>query len=118
PVTSPEPFSFSVLFLIDPSSLDLYTLSLHDALPISSPVEQGQGCGEVRKRVPGPRPDQGRPRPRPSAAGRGPQPRCLRAGQHLRSEEHTSELQSRFDLVCRLLLEKKKKINPEETTLK
>src|SRR6266513_4946355 len=30
------------------------------------------------------------------------------AGQHLRSEEHTSELQSRFDLVCRLLLEKKK----------
>src|SRR5438067_10304948 len=32
---------------------------------------------------------------------------CARAG--LRSEEHTSELQSRFDLVCRLLLEKKKK---------
>ena len=29
--------------------------------------------------------------------------------QHTRSEEHTSELQSRFDLVCRLLLEKKKK---------
>src|SRR5207249_11402770 len=32
-------------------------------------------------------------------------------GIHLRSEEHTSELQSRFDLVCRLLLEKKKKTN-------
>src|SRR5699024_11345316 len=31
------------------------------------------------------------------------------AQKHLRSEEHTSELQSRFDLVCRLLLEKKKK---------
>src|SRR5437868_9684996 len=31
-------------------------------------------------------------------------------GDHSRSEEHTSELQSRFDLVCRLLLEKKKKI--------
>src|SRR6266513_5309831 len=30
---------------------------------------------------------------------------------HVRSEEHTSELQSRFDLVCRLLLEKKKKLN-------
>src|SRR5438067_7149781 len=36
--------------------------------------------------------------------------RCLRSRLgHLRSEEHTSELQSRFDLVCRLLLEKKKK---------
>src|SRR5699024_11684905 len=32
-----------------------------------------------------------------------------------RSEEHTSELQSRFDLVCRLLLEKKKRINQEQT---
>src|SRR5438067_13079849 len=39
-----------------------------------------------------------------SASGRGRQPPP-------RSEEHTSELQSRFDLVCRLLLEKKKKIN-------
>src|SRR5699024_12004484 len=36
---------------------------------------------------------------------------ALRAGQQIRSEEHTSELQSRFDLVCRLLLEKKKKKN-------
>src|SRR5699024_12865592 len=34
---------------------------------------------------------------------------CIRHRQYLRSEEHTSELQSRFDLVCRLLLEKKKK---------
>src|SRR5438067_12395382 len=35
-------------------------------------------------------------------------PRLVRRGTRLRSEEHTSELQSRFDLVCRLLLEKKK----------
>src|SRR5699024_12004030 len=35
--------------------------------------------------------------------------RALALAHHLRSEEHTSELQSRFDLVCRLLLEKKKK---------
>src|SRR2546429_4480405 len=35
----------------------------------------------------------------------------MAAAQHLRSEEHTSELQSRLHLVCRLLLEKKKKIN-------
>src|SRR5699024_12195692 len=33
-----------------------------------------------------------------------------------RSEEHTSELQSRFDLVCRLLLEKKKNLGPEDST--
>src|SRR5437868_7164213 len=73
------PFSFSA----SPTT-KLYTLSLHDALPISVvtgvPVESpvmliGQAPG-VRE---------------------GP-----------RSEEHTSELQSRFDLVCRLLLEKKK----------
>src|SRR5699024_12691227 len=38
----------------------------------------------------------------------GPFPRIFRRGN--RSEEHTSELQSRFDLVCRLLLEKKKKL--------
>src|SRR5438874_9480785 len=37
--------------------------------------------------------------------------RILREGQSIRSEEHTSELQSRRDLVCRLLLEKKKKKN-------
>src|SRR5690349_22408773 len=39
----------------------------------------------------------------------------LEADQHLRSEEHTSELQSRRDLVCRLLLEKKKKNSPTKT---
>src|SRR5699024_11428802 len=36
-------------------------------------------------------------------------PHCLKKKVHKRSEEHTSELQSRFDIVCRLLLEKKKK---------
>src|SRR3712207_8021992 len=39
--------------------------------------------------------------------------RHARVGQHLRSEEHTSELQSRQYLVCRLLLEKKKKLTSE-----
>src|SRR5207249_7015787 len=38
-----------------------------------------------------------------------------RESDRLRSEEHTSELQSRFDLVCRLLLEKKKQINIPST---
>src|SRR6266496_6704022 len=77
-------FSF-VLFLLlfffnDPATTEIYTLSLHDALPIS-------------------------PMPAPWAArnsGTSPQARAS-----FRSEEHTSELQSRRDLVCRLLLEKK-----------
>src|SRR5699024_12819258 len=46
------------------------------------------------------------PRPPPAAASTPSRPHCPRCGPW-RSEEHTSELQSRFDLVCRLLLEKK-----------
>src|SRR5437868_15297313 len=76
-----------------PPNTDRFTLSLHDALPICTlvhapapraPVHQlwADVDGHVRASV----------RPRPDR----------------RSEEHTSELQSRFDLVCRLLLEKKK----------
>src|SRR2546422_7527768 len=64
-----------------------------------------------RSRCPSPR----RPRPRPPACAsdRALQPRCsrspcCRAAPDSRSEEHTSELQSRLHLVCRLLLEKKK----------
>src|SRR5207247_10708702 len=83
----------------------LYTLSLHDALPIS-------GGGALRRPLSHPRAawhgaeraamvDGG------AAADAAQQPRP-RGGRE-RSEEHTSELQSRVDLVCRLLLEKKKK---------
>src|SRR5690349_22849529 len=53
-------------------------------------------------------PDRGRPRAADGARHRGRVP-APRAPHLLRSEEHTSELQSRRDLVCRLLLEKKKK---------
>src|SRR6267378_2497259 len=70
-------------FFNDTAPTEIYTLSLHDALPIS--------C-----RLPSP----------PHTIGTiwsGRSTRCTR------SEEHTSELQSRRDLVCRLLLEKKKK---------
>src|SRR2546425_4932688 len=70
-------------FFNDTATTEIYTLSLHDALPISS-------CA----RLPGNRPSVGRPGSRPSRR---------------RSEEHTSELQSLAYLVCRLLLEKKKK---------
>src|SRR5260221_10815995 len=81
-----RPFFF---FFNDPAPTEIYTLSLHGALPICS-------------RVPVLRPPRTAPRPRPAAAGSG----C-------RSEEHTSELQSHSDLVCRLLLEKKKTTTAE-----
>src|SRR5436309_8818765 len=64
-----------------------------------------------RRAVPHPR--AGQRRSAPVVAGT-PVPECYRAGQaggDVRSEEHTSELQSRENLVCRLLLEKKKQIN-------
>src|SRR6266576_6674947 len=70
-------------FFNDTATTEIYTLSLHDALPIcadGSPLSSLPSTGERR-----PRPDDPR------------------------SEEHTSELQSRRDLVCRLLLDKKKK---------
>src|SRR5215469_13295745 len=79
-------------FFNDTATTEIYTLSLHDALPIR-PAPPPRTAPLARP--PG-RPF-GRPRER------------LRAACAHRSEEHTSELQSRRDLVCRLLLEKKKK---------
>src|SRR3712207_9185462 len=88
-------------FFNDTATTEIYTLSLHDALPI---WDAGLVPGPRRRRavhrearaVP-----VGRRCPRPRARGhRAP----------WRSEEHTSELQSRQYLVCRLLLEKKKHI--------
>src|SRR5262245_62592427 len=78
------------------AATEIYTLSLHDALPISLSLPRPRRCRRDRwpivawsrrRASPGPRHD----RPR--------------------SEEHTSELQSLRHLVCRLLLEKKKKVN-------
>src|SRR5260221_10722211 len=77
-------------FFNDTATTEIYTLSLHDALPIlpraRAPATHGRALVRPRRGA-----RQAR-RPR----GRG------------RSEEHTSELQSHSDLVCRLLLEKKK----------
>src|SRR2546421_11532168 len=82
---------FFFFFFNDTATTEIYTLSLHDALPIS----RAGGAGR-RRRLRG-----GQLGRSPGLAGAD--------GRDRRSEEHTSELQSRSDLVCRLLLEKKKK---------
>src|SRR5438105_15324942 len=87
------PLSF--FFFTDPPPTEIYTLSLHDALPISwRTFTTVWPASRSQLSLP---------------AGRG-QPICRSRSAMRRSEEHTSELQSRVDLVCRLLLEKKKKI--------
>src|SRR5205085_12319882 len=98
----------NLTFFNDTSTPNIYTLSLHDALPIfhrpAHPAPAG-GRGQ-RDRAPGGG-RAARPRRHPHHVG-GQRPGS--AGRHAqRSEEHTSELQSQSNLVCRLLLEKKKK---------
>src|SRR5690606_42146981 len=79
-----------------------HTLSLHDALPILGPLALRRVLAQLADqaarlgRLPAHQP-----------AGRGGQVQGLPAGDRMRSEEHTSELQSRENLVCRLLLAKK-----------
>src|SRR5436305_12005021 len=83
----------SFFFFVDPATTVIYTLSLHDALPILSGLENVGGHLATH----GAEPDEADDN--------------VIAHRHsplLRSEEHTSELQSRPHLVCRLLLEKKK----------
>src|SRR5216684_8687595 len=81
-------------FFNDTATTEIYTLSLHDALPISP----GRRSGPVSwtSSTSSSRPSWWEAATRPCPT---------------RSEEHTSELQSRLHLVCRLLLEKKKKKN-------
>src|SRR2546422_6877365 len=93
-------------FFNDTATTEIYTLSLHDALPILAEQRRERtGAGEDRpgresaRRLPACR---GIPFP---SLGDRPDPH---GGMEARSEEHTSELQSRLHLVCRLLLEKKK----------
>src|SRR2546429_1975073 len=78
---------FFFFFFNDTATTEIYTLSLHDALPIFQCLHEG--CRRLGRAGAG-------------ARSAGPD---LHDG---RSEEHTSELQSRLHLVCRLLLEKKK----------
>src|SRR3712207_7932284 len=97
------------LFFNDTATTEIYTLSLHDALPIFAvtgrrrPLFRRQRLRRLRH-APLVRRD--------AARRRGParqSHRALGRRSRERSEEHTSELQSRQYLVCRLLLEKKKK---------
>src|SRR5438034_5028125 len=92
-IGSDEPgVASTVFFFINHTATpEIYTLSLHDALPISAASRSAARPCSVRS---APSPSRGAPWWKNTA----------------RSEEHTSELQSHSDLVCRLLLEKKKKM--------
>src|SRR5690606_40054571 len=89
-----------------------YTLSLHDALPISFIFEPGFGRDRIAAFVPGPGSED---RIDVSALGYTSLAEILAVSQQsganvlIRSEEHTSELQSRENLVCRLLLDSNKR---------
>src|SRR5689334_25021073 len=87
-------------FFNDTATTEIYTLSLHDALPISGCRGIAAGIGTARCIAHHPK-----RRPRATRIRRG----NARFNASVRSEEHTSELQSQFHLVCRLLLEKKNK---------
>src|SRR5207247_10535195 len=100
--------SLSILSLNAPPTPEIYTLSLHDALPILPFILRAVkllGIDSVMCPMAMRRDIWGR-------LASDLKPRSLQT----RSEEHTSELQSRVDLVCRLLLEKKKKISITPTT--
>src|SRR2546425_2787640 len=101
------PTSYSLIYFFfffnDTATTEIYTLSLHDALPIYS--QNGRtGCLPVSMPT-GPQ----------TAASLGFE--SVRRAYMQRSEEHTSELQSLAYLVCRLLLEKKKKMQVALVTL-
>src|SRR3989442_3119570 len=96
----PKYIGMHFFFFNDTATTEIYTLSLHDALPICTPrAAGGPAPGARAARAAARTPRRGRARPRA---------RFARGTPPSRSEEHTSELQSRPHLVCRLLLEKKK----------
>src|SRR3712207_9327087 len=102
--------SYSVFFFFnDTATTEIYTLSLHDALPICGAHvrldERGQLVGARGAAAAA---EQGALPIQVEQRG-GPADVELADGVEVRSEEHTSELQSRQYLVCRLLLEKKKR---------
>src|SRR5690606_40704134 len=100
-----------VLFFTAPPPTELYTLSLHDALPICEfDSWPRSGRGDRYSQVPAPSWCSDAREGAEERSCQRRRPWCSEPGRPAcRSEEHTSELQSRENLVCRLLLEKKKK---------
>src|SRR5206468_11977456 len=100
-------------FFIAPPAPETYTLSLHDALPIYQLAELLERDDDLKEVFLALAVDDVRAACdllRPTSIDTRPSTRPLRSQDgRRRSEEHTSELQSRSDLVCRLLLEKKNK---------
>src|SRR2546430_11344975 len=90
-------FTVFFFFFNDTATTEIYTLSLHDALPIYQLLQPVVAIDDAAIQVVQVR------RREPPAVQRHQRPQVGR-----RSEEHTSELQSQSNLVCRLLLEKKK----------
>src|SRR5256885_10816172 len=103
----PSPLSV-FFFFNDTATTEIYTLSLHDALPISVVRQRRHWLA-----LP-PDPGEGAAGRRHTTHACALQGQCAAAAGH-RSEEHTSELQSPCNLVCRLLLEKKN--NADGTSL-
>src|SRR3712207_7997490 len=100
-----------VFFFNDTATTEIYTLSLHDALPISRhrlAVADDLADDDVRVVGDGHRVE--------ALKRLGAEAVVVVDEVHERSEEHTSELQSRQYLVCRLLLEKKNERPPDEPT--
>src|SRR2546427_7570264 len=92
--------SLSIFFFFnDTATTEIYTLSLHDALPICDPPVEFPHDDDLQRAA------------SLHDARRNANRADRREAADHRSEEHTSELQSQSNLVCRLLLEKKKKKN-------
>src|SRR5256885_8997375 len=94
----------SLFFFNDTATTEIYTLSLHDALPICKTEDRHSERDRQRER------ETETEREKEKETDRdGQRDRDRERNRQTRSEEHTSELQSPCNLVCRLLLEKKKK---------
>src|SRR3712207_8525156 len=98
-VVEPSMLILSFFFFNDTATTEIYTLSLHDALPICGAIHATNVACKLL--------DRHTARCTHYRGRKAYVPDCVRLTS--RSEEHTSELQSRQYLVCRLLLEKKKK---------
>src|SRR5690606_40962753 len=98
-------------FVAPPPTHQYHTLPLHDALPIAVARHPSRGDAALRGAAPATRHlsvvDTGQRRLRARRGRTARTPPGMARADRLRSEEHTSELQSRENLVCRLLLEKK-----------